>query len=115
MDQNINALTGRVGQDPEIRKVGEHLKAGFSLAVKGYKDKTIWIDCEAWGKTAEIVRDYVNKGDKIAIEGELDSAEWEDKNTGKKRSKLYVKVQRVVLLPKSSETAPPETEDDVPF
>lgn len=104
MDLNSYSATGRVGQDPEIKffESGKQL-AGFTVAVKKGRDKTLWMSCKAWGKTAEIVADYVRKGSQIAINGEMDCDEWEDRETGKKRTKTFVNVQRLTLLGKKGD------------
>ena len=75
--------------------------AKFSIAVSVYqggKDETIWMDCECWGKTAEITGKYLRKGSKVAVTGSLKQESWVDKNTGQPRTKLVVRVDRLELL-----------------
>jgi single-strand DNA-binding protein len=97
MDINTCTLTGNIGNDLELR----HTPTGtavleFNLAVTsgfGDKKKTNWIGLTLWGKTAESAKAHLGKGRKIAVTGRLDQDEWEDKDTGKKRSKTRVIVE----------------------
>lgn len=78
---NKAILIGNVGKQPEIRKTQSGISvANFSLAtskkVKG-EDKTEWHRIVAWDKLAEIIEKYVNKGDKLMIEGEIETRDYE--------------------------------------
>jgi len=78
---NKAILIGNVGKEPEIRKTQSGTSvANFSLAtskkVKG-EDKTEWHRIVAWDKLAEIIEKYVRKGDKVMIEGEIETREYE--------------------------------------
>lgn len=74
-------LIGRVGKEISIRSSATGLEyVTFSLAViDGYGDKkkTNWINCKAFGKTAENLNKYVNKGQQIAIEGKISTSSYE--------------------------------------
>ena len=103
-------LIGNVGRDPEIRYMqsGEPI-ANFSLATSerwtgkdGQKqERTEWHRVEVFGKTAQVVRDYVTKGKPIYIEGSIRYEEWTDKD-GNKRNTTRIRVSgpgsRLVLL-----------------
>lgn len=103
-------LVGNVGKDPEIRytQSGEPI-ANFSLATtenwtdkNGQKqEKTEWHRVEVFGKTAQVVRDYVTKGKPLYIEGSISYQEYTDKD-GIKRNTTRVRVSgfnsRLVLL-----------------
>ena len=103
---NWNGI-GNLGNDPEI-EYKEYTKDGedkafavarFSIAVKEGKDKTYWIRMEAYGKTAEIIAEYVKKGHKIGITGKLKVDQWE--KDGQKKSKMVVVVENFdFLMPK---------------
>ena len=72
---NTVQLLGYIGQQPEINYTQSGMAIGkFSLAtkkrVKG-EDKTSWHRCVAFQQTAELVGKYVNKGDQLAVEGDI--------------------------------------------
>ena len=78
---NKAILIGNVGKEPEIRKTQSGISvANFSLAtskkIKG-EDKTEWHRIVAWDKLAEIIENYVHKGDKLMIEGEIETRDYE--------------------------------------
>jgi single-strand DNA-binding protein len=103
-------LIGNLGKDPEIRytQAGEPI-ANFSLATSerwtdksGQKqEKTEWHRVEVFGKTAQIVRDYCQKGKQVYLEGSIKYDEWTDKD-GNKRNMTKIRVSgpgsRLVLL-----------------
>ena len=55
------------------------------------REETTFVDCEAWGRTAEVMSQYLCKGRPVFIEGRLKLDEWEDRE-GNKRSKLRVVI-----------------------
>ena len=61
------------------------------------REETTFVDCEAWGRTAEMMNQYLAKGRPVFIEGRLKFEEWEDKE-GKKRSKLRVVVENFQFI-----------------
>lgn len=76
---NKTILTGNLTRDP--KRVGQAIK--FTLAAKGYK-KDAFIPCTAFGKTADFIEQYFNKGMKANIEGHL-----QDGNYEKDGQKIY--------------------------
>ena len=95
MKSGINKVTlvGNVGDEPKVNETKEKTKvAHFNLATSEYyKDKegkevqkTEWHRIIAWDKKAELIRDYVKKGDPLYIEGKLRTSSWEDKEGIKK-------------------------------
>lgn len=71
-------ITGRLCRDPEVKAIGENnMVAKFTVAVnRNYKDKdgnrpADFIPCEAFGKTAEFISNYVNKGRLVEVDGEM--------------------------------------------
>lgn len=107
MGKSINRMCalGNVGKDPEMRSTGAGtLVANFSIACSdrrkdaqgNWQDQTEWINVTAFGRTAEIVRDYVTKGSKVYIEGKLQTQQWE--KDGQKHYKTVVLVNELVLL-----------------
>jgi len=104
--RNKVQLIGRVGQDPEITNLDAGKKrAKFSIAThenytnaKGEKvENTDWHNVVAWGKTAEIIEQFVTKGKEIAVEGKLTSRSWDDKE-GIKHYMTEVVCNELLLL-----------------
>ena len=94
-------LMGNLTRDVETRTAGNTTVGNFGIALnRKYKTKdgeqreeTTFVDCTAWGRTAEVMAQYIGKGDPVFIEGRLKLDEWEDKNSGQKRSKIEVVVE----------------------
>ncbi len=93
-------LMGNLTRDIELRHTsGNQAVANLSLAVNRRwrsadgqeREEVTFVDCEAWGKTAETLAKYLQKGRPVFIEGRLKLDTWEDKE-GKKQSKLRVVV-----------------------
>lgn len=106
--KNKVQLIGNVGNDPEIKAFdGGKKVVNFTLATnesykndKGEKvEQTEWHRISAWGKTADIIEQFVTKGKEIAIEGKLTHRSYEDKN-GEKRYITEVVASDVLLLGK---------------
>ena len=101
-------LLGNVGKDPEIRaSAGGMTIATFSLATADrqkdqqsgqWTDKTEWHNLVAFGRTAEIVRDYVKKGTQLFVEGKIQTRSWEDKTSGEKKYRTEILVNDMSLL-----------------
>lgn len=95
-------LMGNLTREPELRYTPKGASvAQFGIAVNrqwtndaGQKqDEVTFIDITSWGKTAEVICQYLHKGDPIHIEGRLKLDQWDDKKTGDPRSKLSVVVE----------------------
>jgi single-strand DNA-binding protein len=106
--KNKVQLLGNIGMNPEVRALdGGKKMARFSLATnetyrnqKGEKiEETQWHNLVAWGKVAEIIEKYTQKGTEILVEGKLTSRSYEDKS-GQKRYVTEVVVSEVLLLGK---------------
>ena len=106
--RNKVQLIGHLGNDPEIVNLEGGTKlAKFSIATnesyknaKGEKvEDTQWHNIVAWGKTAEIVENYLTKGKEVAIEGKLTNRSYETK-TGEKRYVTEVKCNELLMLGK---------------
>jgi single-strand DNA-binding protein len=110
MAKSVNKviLLGNVGKDPEIRSTGGGtMVATFGLATTerakdaqgNWQDKTEWHNIVAYGRVAEIIRDYVKKGHKIFIEGRLTTRNWDDKeHAGRKVYRTEIIVNDLSLL-----------------
>lgn len=100
-------LLGNAGKDPEMRATqGGMVIAQFTLATAdrqkdqtgNWVDKTEWHNLVCFGRTAEIVRDYVKKGSQLFIEGKIQTRSWDDKESGQKRFKTEILVNELSLL-----------------
>ena len=102
MSLNVVHLVGRAGAEPDmiIFDSGKTL-CKLSLAVNRptrNSDRPDWFNLEIWGNTAKIAKDYVHKGSLIGIQGALKIETWTDRNTGEKRSRPVIRVERLDLL-----------------
>lgn len=101
---NLNRvmLMGNLTRDPELRYLPTNNTAvvGVGLAVNRRwrnqqgepQEETTFVDCEGFGKTAEVINQYLRKGRPIYLEGRLKLDQWEDRE-GQKRSKLKVIIE----------------------
>ena len=104
---NKAILVGRLTRDPETRHLGGHEVANFTVAVdrrfknsKGERE-TDFINCTAWRKTAEVVTQYFQKGNKIGVVGTIQTRSWEDKD-GSRRFATEVVVDEVHFIESKS-------------
>jgi len=104
--RNKVQLIGRIGNDPEVVSLESGKKvAKFSMATndsyknaKGEKiEDTQWHNLVVWNKTAEIVEQYVKKGNEVAIEGKLTNRSYDDKE-GNKRYVTEIVVSELLML-----------------
>ena len=128
-------IAGHLCKDPELRDVGSTQVASMRLAMNesytnkaGEKvEKAVFVDVDAWDKTAGLCAQYLKRGSAALIEGRLQMDEWEDKETGHKRSRLKVRAERVQFLggkgqqdepapqPPAEPSAPAKSDDEIPF
>lgn len=103
MAKSINQviLMGRLTRDPETRTTttGKTITS-FSIAVDrgGQDDQADFFDVTAWEKLGELVSQYLSKGRRCLVQGRLRQDSWDDKETGKKRSKVEVVATDVTFL-----------------
>ena len=140
-------LMGNLTRDPELRytsggtaiaKLGLAVNRVWRDAEGQQKEETTFVDIDAFGKQAETLGQYMQKGRPILVEGRLKLDQWEDKNTGQNRSRLGVVLERFSFVgggggqadgggAAPQQSAPPPSEpadgppvdgpgdDDVPF
>jgi single-strand DNA-binding protein len=143
-------LAGNLTRDPELRytpkgtaiaKIGLAINRSWKSETGEAKEEVTFVDVEAFGRTAENIGQYFKKGRPILIEGRLRLDQWDDKQTGQKRSKLGVVLETFQFLdskgggdggsseppvrraapasgakPEAPEAdGPPPEDDDVPF
>lgn len=103
--KNKVTLIGRTGKDVETFQFENGQKATVSLATSEYYtnaqgekiETTEWHNLVAYGKVAEIMQKYVEKGKEIAIEGKITYRSYDDKD-GQKRFVTEIKVDEILLL-----------------
>jgi single-strand DNA-binding protein len=107
MSNSINSiqLLGRLGQDPETTWSENGIRVTASLAVTIDQDTTDWYPLTAFGKTAEILANYVRKGEQVNIQGRVSVNRWVDKVTDEPRSRVQIIVDRVGLIGSNSRNA----------
>lgn len=143
-------LVGNLTRDPELRytpkgmaiaKIGLAVNRNWTNEAGEKKEEVTFVDVDAFGRQAETLAQYMKKGSPLLVEGRLKLDQWDDKQTGQKRSKLGVVVEGFQFLgggnrnegggggeaprrpaapsaPAPSSSAEPEmppADDDVPF
>ena len=134
-------LMGRLTRDPELK----YLPSGTAVARLGLavnhtytdrqsgerKEEVCFIDLDAFGRTAETMNEYLQKGRAVLIEGRLRFRTWET-DDGQRRSKHEVRVDRFQFVggrqddqdslrdegtgyASPTEASPKDTEDEIPF
>jgi single-strand DNA-binding protein len=147
-DLNRVVLTGRLTRDPELKAMGDgtailSIRLAFSTRSKDkqtgqWGDQSNYVDVTLFGTRAESLSRFLEKGRLIGVEGRLRWSEWDDKNTGEKRSKIDVIADNIEPLgargesggsggggersysapsapAPSAPSADPVFEDDIPF
>ena len=100
-------LLGNLTRDPELRytpkgmaiaKIGLAINRNWTSESGEKKEEVTFVDVDIFGRTAENVAQYMKKGRPIMIEGRLRLDQWDDKQTGQKRSRLGVVAETVQFL-----------------
>lgn len=95
-------LAGNLTRDPELRytpkglaicKFGIAINRNWTTETGEKKEEVTFVDIDAFGRQAETIAQYLKKGGGVMIEGRLKLDQWDDKQTGQKRSKLGVIVE----------------------
>ncbi len=143
-------LLGNLTRDPELRytpkgtavaRLGLAVNRSYKTDTGETKEEVTFLDVDAWGKQAELIAQYLRKGNPLFVEGRLRLDQWDDKQTGQKRSAVKIVMENFQFIggrtdggggtpsappsrpptkpagpsePPVSEGPPPE-EDDVPF
>jgi single-strand DNA-binding protein len=99
-------LIGNLTRDPELKHtpsnqavatIGLAVNRNFTTKDGEKREETTFVDCEAWGRQAEVMSQYLSKGRPVMIEGRLKLDQWQDKD-GNNRSKLRVVVENFQFL-----------------
>ncbi|MFM7159580.1 MAG: single-stranded DNA-binding protein [Planctomycetaceae bacterium] len=101
-------LVGNLTRDPQVKRTpGGQAVTELGLAVNrtwydkqsnSRREETTFVDVTLWGRDAEVAGEYLSKGRPVLIEGRLQLDQWEDKQSGQKRSKLRVVCERMQML-----------------
>lgn len=123
MNLNRVILAGRLTRDIELRYTpSNQAVANIGLAINRKwrsrdgedKEETVFIDCDAWGRTAEAMAQYLSKGRGVFVEGRLKLDQWQDKDGGN-RSKLKVVIESFQFVDgKGDEKKPTSTRQSSP-
>jgi single-strand DNA-binding protein len=106
---NVNRviLIGNLTRDPQLKylpsqtavaEFGLATNRKFKSATGEDREEVCFVDCTAFGRSAEVINQYCQKGKQLYIEGRLKFDSWEDKQGGGKRSKLTVVIENFQFL-----------------
>ena len=106
MPLNKVFLMGNLTREPELRYTpGGAAVCEFGIAINRTftsnnqtREEVCFVDIVVWGKSGELCQRYLNKGSQALIEGRLQYDQWEDKNTGKRSSRLRVIAENVQFV-----------------
>lgn len=103
MARSINQviLLGRLTRDPEQRTTASGKNVvSFSIAVDRptQDDQADFFNITAWEKLGDLVMQYLSKGRRVLVQGRLRQDSWEDKETGKRQSRIEVTASDVTFL-----------------
>lgn len=95
-------LTGNLGKDPQLSQVGQNQTdvARFSIANgsrRGQQDHTSWFTCDVWGRQAQTAAQYLRKGMKVAVTGDLKIEQYTDRD-GIERTAAKIDVRSFQML-----------------
>jgi len=100
-------LMGNLTRDPEVRytsggtaiaKLGMAVNRRWKNQEGQMQEETTFVDVDAFGRQAETIGQYLKKGRPVMVEGRLKLDQWDDKQTGQKRSKLGVVLENFQFL-----------------
>ncbi len=109
-------LAGNLTRDPEIRytpkgmaicKIGLAINRKWSSDGGDQKEEVTFVDVDAFGKQAEAIGQYLRKGRPILIEGRLRLDQWDDKQSGQKKSRLGVVLESFQFLDSGNRESAP--------
>jgi len=103
-------LMGNLTRDPEVRYTPSGIavsdvglavnRTWFDKQTNQKKEDVTFVEVVLWGRQAEVAGEYLGKGRSVLIEGRLQLDQWDDKETGQKRSKLRVVGESMTMLPR---------------
>jgi single-strand DNA-binding protein len=118
-DLNKIMITGHLGADPEMRFTpqGTPVTTFRVAAGRTWKDaggaqhsETEWFRVVAWNKLAEVCNEYLQKGDRVYIEGRVQTRTWQDKD-GQDRATTEIVASDMIMLASKRRLTPPPTDE----
>jgi single stranded DNA-binding protein len=104
INPDLYSVHGQLGGDPELRVTasGKYV-ANFSIAYDVREKQgsewvsrgVMWVRVNVWGKLAENCNEYLSKGDRVVVIGTWNETEWDDKDTGEKRTGVEMNARDV--------------------
>lgn len=126
-------IIGNLGRDSELKHLDSgNVLASFSIAAnvrKGREDTTVWVRCTIWGKFAEAMSQYLVKGQKVAVTGDVTTSQYVT-NDGETKFSVECNVDKLELVGRkesppsgnndtaasqSNEPADFDDDEDIPF
>jgi single-strand DNA-binding protein len=112
-------ITGFVGNDPQVRQVGEQNVASFSVAVsrknRAGEKQTLWVRVNCWNKLADVAAQYVHKGSLVQASAEwLRPSAWVDQS-GTPQASIDMDANRLVLLDRVENGDSEQSSEEVEF
>ncbi len=108
-------LLGNLTRDPELRytpkgtaaaRLGLAVNRSYKTETGETKEEVTFLDIDAWGKQAELIAQYLRKGNPLFVEGRLKLDQWDDKQTGQKRSAVRIVMENFQFIGGRTEGGP---------
>lgn len=101
-------IMGNLTRDPQVRYTPSGTavsdlglavnRTWFDKQSNSKKEEVTFVDVTLWGRQAEVAGEYLSKGRSVLIEGRLSLDQWDDKDSGQKRSKLKVVCENMTMV-----------------
>ena len=109
-------LMGNLTRDPQVRYTSNQTavtdlglavnRVWFDKVSQQKREEVTFVDVTLWGRQAEVAGEYLSKGRSVLIEGRLQLDQWDDRETGQKRSKLKVVCENMTMVGGRSDGPP---------
>lgn len=121
---NQVTLLGNLTRDPQVKyttggtavcELGIAINESyFDKTTNSKKESTVFCDVVCWGRTAEVAGEFLQKGRPVLITGRLKTESWDDRESGKKRSKLTVVCENLQMLGSGNRDKEPNRQEEEP-
>jgi single-strand DNA-binding protein len=82
-----------IGSGQSVARIGMAINRSWTTPDGEKREEVTFVDCEAWGKQAEVMAKFLSKGRPVYIEGRLKLDQWQDKESGQNRTAMRVVVE----------------------